>query len=67
MAGAAGTNRPRRQRAGLPDQVRHKEKWRLALEILDKVRDQWELPDLPVVSPLSLVRSPGWCASSLVS
>jgi DDE superfamily endonuclease len=39
-----------RQRAGVPDQVRHREKWRQALEMLDEVRDQWELPDLPVVA-----------------
>ncbi|WP_189317998.1 IS701 family transposase, partial [Streptomyces brasiliensis] len=42
--------RQRRRRAGIPDQVRHTEKWRQALQMLDEVRDQWELPDLPVVA-----------------
>jgi SRSO17 transposase len=42
--------RRRRQRAGIPGHVRHREKWRQALEMLDEVRDQWELPDLPVVA-----------------
>src|SRR5690242_9469818 len=30
--------RRRRRRAGIPDQIRHKEKWRQALEMLDEVR-----------------------------
>ncbi|MED7828040.1 IS701 family transposase [Streptomyces chiangmaiensis] len=42
--------RRRRKLAGIPDQVRHREKWRQALEMLDEVRDEWELPDLPVVA-----------------
>jgi len=33
-AAAAGR---RRQRAGIPDQVRHREKWRLALDMLDEM------------------------------
>src|SRR6266699_5261817 len=33
---AAGAAR-RRQRAGIPDQVRHTEKWRLALEMIDEM------------------------------
>ena len=33
-----------------PHRVRHREKWRLALDMLDEVRDSWELPDLPVVA-----------------
>jgi SRSO17 transposase len=46
----AGAIRRRRRRAGIPDAVRHREKWRQALEMLDEVREQWELPDLPVVA-----------------
>ncbi|MET8331770.1 IS701 family transposase [Streptomyces sp. NPDC005181] len=42
--------RRRRARAGIPDQVRHREKWRQALEMFDEVRDQWDLPDLPLVA-----------------
>ncbi|MFE6743180.1 transposase [Streptomyces tubercidicus] len=42
--------RRRRSRAGIPDGERHREKWRLALDILDEVRQDWELPDLPVVA-----------------
>ncbi len=34
---AAATARRRRERAGLPDQVRHEEKWRLALEMIDEM------------------------------
>jgi hypothetical protein len=33
---AAGAAR-RRQRAGIPDQVRHREKWRLALDMIDEM------------------------------
>ncbi|MBV9025112.1 MAG: transposase, partial [Streptomycetaceae bacterium] len=43
--------RQRRERAKIPDAVRHREKWRLALDALDEVRDEeWGLPDLPVVA-----------------
>jgi SRSO17 transposase len=42
--------RRRRQRAGIPDHLRHREKWRLALDMLDETRNEWELPDLPVVA-----------------
>ncbi|ANZ13475.1 IS701 family transposase [Streptomyces noursei] len=42
--------RRRRAKAGIPDCERHREKWRLALEMLDEVRGDWELPDLPVVA-----------------
>jgi SRSO17 transposase len=42
--------RRRRARAGIPDAERHREKWRLALDMLDEVREDWELPDLPVVA-----------------
>jgi SRSO17 transposase len=46
----AGAIRRRRARAGIPDAERHREKWRLALDMLDEVREDWELPDLPVVA-----------------
>ena len=46
---AEAIRRPRR-RAGIPDGVRHREKWRLALDALDEARAGWELPDLPVVA-----------------
>src|ERR1041385_6945858 len=42
--------RRRRAKAGIPDDERHREKWRLALDMLDEVRGDWELPDLPVVA-----------------
>ena len=44
---AAGAAR-RRQRAGIPDQVRHREKWRLALEMIQEMTgpDGWGLLDL---------------------
>ncbi|MGW1801232.1 IS701 family transposase [Streptomyces sp. NPDC001984] len=42
--------RRRRQRAGIPSEVRHREKWRLALDMLDETRNEWELPGLPVVA-----------------
>ncbi len=34
---AAARARRRRERAGIPDQVRHTEKWRLALEMIDEM------------------------------
>jgi SRSO17 transposase len=45
--------RDRRDRAGIPDRVRHREKWRLALDMLDQMTDPhdpdaWGLPKLPV-------------------
>jgi len=40
--------RRRRARAGIPDQVRHREKWRLALDMLDQMNQGWGLPRLPV-------------------
>lgn len=44
--------RRKRARAGVPDEVRHREKWRLALDMLDQVTggdaDGWGLPKLPV-------------------
>ncbi|MFD7445793.1 transposase [Streptomyces sp. NPDC059909] len=42
--------RRRRAKAGIPDEVRHRERWRLALDMLDETREDWELPDLPVVA-----------------
>jgi SRSO17 transposase len=38
----------RRMRAGIPDDVRHREKWRLALDMLDQMTEEWGLPMLPV-------------------
>src|ERR671914_2111733 len=40
----------RRRKAHVPDQVRHREKWRLALDMLDELIDAWGLPKLPVVA-----------------
>jgi SRSO17 transposase len=48
-AGAAAV-RARRADAGIPEQVRHREKWRLALDMLDQMIGDWGLPKLPVVS-----------------
>jgi len=42
--------RERRDRARMPDDVRHREKWRLALDMLDEMIEQWGLPTLPVTS-----------------
>jgi SRSO17 transposase len=39
----------RRQRCAIPDAVRHREKWRLALDMLDE-NATWGLPDLPVIA-----------------
>ncbi|MCO1657138.1 transposase [Pseudonocardia sp. S2-4] len=41
--------RQRRARAGIDDQVRHREKWRLALDMLDQLTD-WGLPARPLVA-----------------
>jgi len=40
--------RRRRVRAGIPDGVRHREKWRLALDMLDQMNNDWALPKRPV-------------------
>jgi SRSO17 transposase len=40
--------RARRERAGIPDEVRHREKWRLALDMLDEMTGSWGLPKRPV-------------------
>ena len=39
----------RRQRCAIPDAVRHREKWQLALDMLDRLHE-WDLPDRPVVA-----------------
>ncbi|GDY33939.1 hypothetical protein GTS_55720 [Gandjariella thermophila] len=46
---AAGIRR-RRARSAIPEQVRHREKWRLALDMLDEVTAEWGLPARPVVA-----------------
>jgi SRSO17 transposase len=46
----AGAIQRRRAKAAIPDTERHKEKWRLALDMLDEIREDWELPGLPVVA-----------------
>jgi SRSO17 transposase len=43
----AAAIRARRERAGIPDDVRHREKWRLALDMLDELAGQGLVP--PVV------------------
>src|SRR6266480_2917322 len=48
-AKAAGV-RTRRADAGIPGQVRHREKWRLALDMIDQMINNWGLPKLPVVA-----------------
>lgn len=42
--------RRRREKAKLPDGARHREKWRLALDMLDGILGGWGLPRLPVVA-----------------
>ncbi|GAB3890254.1 hypothetical protein GCM10029964_061470 [Kibdelosporangium lantanae] len=42
--------RRRRARSAIPDEVRHREKWRLALDMLDEVIGQWGVPRRPVVA-----------------
>jgi SRSO17 transposase len=47
----AGRIRARRGRSKIPDDVRHVEKWRLALDMLDEMIESWGLPvDRPVVA-----------------
>src|SRR5712691_8492587 len=45
---AAAAARRRRERAGIPDEVRHREKWRLALDMIQEMTGPggWGLPDL---------------------
>jgi SRSO17 transposase len=45
---AAELARVRRARAAIPEEVRHREKWRLALDMLDQMTGDWDLPKLPV-------------------
>jgi SRSO17 transposase len=40
--------RERRERAAIPQDVRHREKWRLALDMLDQMLGPWGLPTRPV-------------------
>ena len=48
---AAARIRARRARSKIPDDVRHREKWRLALDMLDEMTASWGLPaDRPVVA-----------------
>jgi SRSO17 transposase len=47
---AAAEAERRRQRSAIPDTVRHREKWRLALDMLDEVTGDWGLPHRPVVA-----------------
>jgi SRSO17 transposase len=42
--------RVRRAKAGLPEQVRHREKWRLGLDMIDELTSKWGLAKLPVVA-----------------
>lgn len=49
-AGKAAAVRARRADAGIPEQVRHREKWRLALDMIDQMTGDWGLPKLPVVA-----------------
>uniref|UniRef100_UPI0013C30780 IS701 family transposase n=1 Tax=Allorhizocola rhizosphaerae TaxID=1872709 RepID=UPI0013C30780 len=42
--------RGKRSGAGIPDEVRHREKWRLALDMLDQMIGEWGLPHRPVVA-----------------
>jgi SRSO17 transposase len=46
---AAGIRR-RRARSAIPEAVRHREKWRLALDMLDEVTGEWGLLQRPVVA-----------------
>ncbi|USX54098.1 IS701 family transposase [Lentzea sp. HUAS12] len=47
---AAAEVRARRARSAIPDETRHREKWRLALDMLDEVTGERGLPDRPVVA-----------------
>jgi SRSO17 transposase len=42
--------REKRTKAAIPDEVRHREKWRLALDMIEQIRDDWALPARPVVA-----------------
>lgn len=47
---ATAAVRLRRKRAGIPDEVRHREKWRLVLDMLDQMNNDWGLPKLPLTA-----------------
>jgi SRSO17 transposase len=47
---AAERVRRRRARCKIGTDVRHREKWRLALDMLDELTGTWGLPDRPVVA-----------------
>jgi SRSO17 transposase len=47
---AAEAVRAKRARAGIPDDVGHREKWRLALDMIDQMIEVWGLAKRPVVS-----------------
>jgi SRSO17 transposase len=49
-ATAAAEIQRRRARSAIPDKLRHREKWRLALDMLDEVTGEWGLPGRPVVA-----------------
>ncbi len=49
-AAKASAVQARRADAGIPEQVRHREKWRLALDMIDQALGDWGLPRLPVVA-----------------
>ncbi len=51
---AAERVRHRRDRAGIPGDVRYRERWRLALDMIDEMTGAWGLPELPVVADSSL-------------
>ncbi len=42
--------RRRRARSGIGEQIRHREKWRLALDMLDELTSDWSVPGRPVVA-----------------
>jgi len=47
---AAEQVRQRRSRCKISEGVRHREKWRLALDMLDEITGTWGLPDRPVAA-----------------
>jgi SRSO17 transposase len=47
---SAAAIRDRRDRAGVGPAVRHREKWRLAVDMLDQMADAWGLARLPVAA-----------------
>jgi SRSO17 transposase len=54
-ADAAAQIARRRSRCTIPDEVRHREKWRLGLDMLDRILAEercggWGLPERPVVA-----------------